>query len=168
MGNDAAAMEVDSKGGEGKRQEEAASGEEAKKPLAVIDLLCQSVFLLEEAVGTKETNLCMGRLLRQTAAARKRMSEGDIVKLIRKKLPKATDLEETLAPFLEVRTRAFVSHHAPSFPRSPSRLAPRPAFAKWGRPIGPLPSSPSLSCSDFFLFRATDRLTFRFFWLCVI
>jgi len=99
MGNDAAAMEVDSKGGDEKRQEEA---EETKKPVAVIDLLCQSVFLLEEAVSAKETNLCMGRLLRQTAAARKRMNEGDIVKLIRKKLPKATELEETLAPFLEV------------------------------------------------------------------
>ena len=108
MGNDA--MEVDKKkeeassGGGEKKEEDVKDVEEVK--LKVIDLLCQNVYLLEQAVLTKETSSCMARLLSQTAATRKKMTEKDVLNLIETKLPKKSQLEETLKPFLLASSNA--------------------------------------------------------------
>jgi len=90
-------MEVDKK-------EEAlvTEGGKGKGPEKVIEILCQNVFLLEEAVVAKETSLCMGRLMRQTAAARKRLTEHDIVRLLRAKIPNSAEVEKTLGVFLDL------------------------------------------------------------------
>ena len=108
MGNEAAAaeaMDLD------KKREESPS-EDAKKdapppsPPKVVDLLCQNVFLLEEAVHAKETHLCMGRLLRQTAAVRKKMTESDVLKLLRTKIPNSDAIEKVLNDFLDFTAAA--------------------------------------------------------------
>ena len=102
MGNEAKrgddAMEVDQSKSETKKEEVVAP----KQQLSVVDLLCQNIHLLEEAVHVKETSLCLGRLLRQTTAVRKKMTERDIAQVISTKIPKSQDLEKTLEPFLQV------------------------------------------------------------------
>ena len=88
-----------------KKQESTGPAAAEKAPIKVFDLLCQNVHLLEEAVHAKETSLCMGRLMRQTSAARKRMTEHDIAKLLKTKLPNSNEVQQTLAQFLDLTVR---------------------------------------------------------------
>lgn len=69
-------------------------------PRTVVDDLCANVDLLEHAVGQKETQMAIGRLLRQTASARKRMSSRDIRTVADIKLPAGHPAVSAIGPYL--------------------------------------------------------------------
>lgn len=61
--------------------------DERPSPPSVKALLAANVALLEAAVRAKETRVLAGRLMRQTTAVRKRLTEEDLSAFVREKLP---------------------------------------------------------------------------------
>ena len=57
------------------------------KPLTVKETLQGVITLLDRAVKTKDTRLMLGRLLRQTAAARRQLTGADLADFVKTYLP---------------------------------------------------------------------------------
>lgn len=77
---------VEMQHGEEKKEEgqQQTAATEAIKPLPV---LRSNIALIEKAVAHKETRTLFGRLLRQTAAARKRLTSHELQAFLRQALP---------------------------------------------------------------------------------
>lgn len=81
--------------GAGKKGEEPAAPPPPPKPLAV---LRANAALIEKAVAQKETRTLFGRVLRQTAAVRRRLTAADLVSFLEGALPADSPALQQLVP----------------------------------------------------------------------
>ena len=77
------------------KKEEAAAPQETVQP--ALQVLRSAVALIEKAVAQKETRTLFGRLLRQTAAVRRRLTAGDLLAFLAEALPPASPAAAQLA-----------------------------------------------------------------------
>ncbi|KAI7845011.1 hypothetical protein COHA_001377 [Chlorella ohadii] len=81
--------------GAGKKGEEPAAPPPPPKPLAVLRV---NAALIEKAVAQKETRTLFGRVLRQTAAVRRRLTAADLVSFLEGALPADSPALQQLVP----------------------------------------------------------------------
>jgi 26S proteasome regulatory subunit N3 len=71
------------------------------KPMSVKETLQGVITLLDRAVKTKDTRLMLGRLLRQTAAARRHLTGADLAAFIKTFLPESIPARAYLLQAIE-------------------------------------------------------------------
>ncbi len=119
---------------EASKADAAAKGEEAAAaaPPAVGEQLRAIVGLIEQAVRHKETRVAFSKVLRQTQAARRRMTAADVQAFVRSTLPPpaAPPLTRRRPPLSLRRPTAWTRTPAPPPPRPRRPASPSP---RWRR-----------------------------------
>lgn len=109
MGKEAPTGDVamaDAKGTAPAKQEE----QEDKQPPSPLTVLRSGVALIKKAVDQKETRTLFGRLLRQTAAVRRRLSAADLAAFLEEALPASSPAAAQLVEVIkQVKGKGMVA-----------------------------------------------------------
>lgn len=131
-------------GGAGKKGEEPAAPLPPPKPLAV---LRANAALIEKAVAQKETRTLFGRVLRHTAAVRRRLTATDLVAFLEGALPAGSPALQQLVPAIKQVRWVLWGSGLKWRPAKQMQFLPR-AHAQRGAPNAGLAHLPCLHCHE--------------------